>query len=250
QIAALENDDFAKLPSSTFVKGMIRGYAKIVGTPATPILQAFEKRHMPDPVTVDLRATRVPFPDGKGRPNRIYFWLCMAIILAVVVVIFEWVIEIPGANWGEQRSQATEIAATVPAVPQSVQTGDSVEIAAPKVELTEPKVDVLQEVAKAQLISVAPIVGIAGSESSGTSARGQASLRFDFRKDAWVEVKDREGRTLTAQINPAGTRAVIEGAPPFALVIGNASNVLLLYGEKSIDLVPHTKVDVARLTLN
>ena len=36
QIEALEGDDYSRLPGTTFVRGMIRGYAKILGTPATP----------------------------------------------------------------------------------------------------------------------------------------------------------------------------------------------------------------------
>jgi hypothetical protein len=33
------------------------------------------------------------------------------------------------------------------------------------------------------------------------------------------------------------------------MVIGNASGVKLVYGERAVDLAPYTQVDVARLTL-
>ena len=35
-----------------------------------------------------------------------------------------------------------------------------------------------------------------------------------------------------------------------ALVVGNARSVRLAYGDRDIDLAPHTRVDVARLTLD
>ena len=76
------------------------------------------------------------------------------------------------------------------------------------------------------------------------------TLRFEFFKDAWVEVKDQRGQVLMAQINPSGSRATVEGRPPFALVIGNASNVRLNYGDKAVDFSQHVKVDVARFTLD
>jgi cytoskeleton protein RodZ len=50
-------------------------------------------------------------------------------------------------------------------------------------------------------------------------------------------------------LNPAGTERVVEGVPPFSLVIGNARHVRLTYGEREIDLRPHTRVEVARFTL-
>jgi len=34
-----------------------------------------------------------------------------------------------------------------------------------------------------------------------------------------------------------------------SLVVGNAAGVRLLYNEQPVDLAPHTKIDVARLTL-
>ena len=50
-------------------------------------------------------------------------------------------------------------------------------------------------------------------------------------------------------MNAKGTTQVIEGHPPFQLVVGNASNVRLQYDEQAVDLRPHTRVEVARLTL-
>jgi cytoskeleton protein RodZ len=64
-----------------------------------------------------------------------------------------------------------------------------------------------------------------------------------------VEIKQSDGRTLLSQINRGGTRQVLEGTPPFSVVIGNAPAVHMRYNDESIDLKPHFRVDVARLTL-
>ena len=42
---------------------------------------------------------------------------------------------------------------------------------------------------------------------------------------------------------------MLNGKPPFSLVIGNANSVNLAYNDKSIDLKPYIKIQVARLTL-
>ncbi|MCG8673614.1 MAG: DUF4115 domain-containing protein [Pseudomonadales bacterium] len=41
-LIALENDDYGALPSSTFVKGYIRSYARMLGLPGTDLVRAFE----------------------------------------------------------------------------------------------------------------------------------------------------------------------------------------------------------------
>jgi cytoskeleton protein RodZ len=70
-----------------------------------------------------------------------------------------------------------------------------------------------------------------------------------FEQDSWVEIKDRNGNTIFGQLNPAGSRRSASGEPPLSVVVGNAAGVRLFQGDKSIDLAPHTRVDVARLTL-
>ena len=78
---------------------------------------------------------------------------------------------------------------------------------------------------------------------------GQPVLRFSFKEDAWLEVEDSTGRLLFSQFNAAGSEQVLTGKPPFALVVGNAAHVELTYGNKAVELKPHIKVNVARLTL-
>ena len=67
--------------------------------------------------------------------------------------------------------------------------------------------------------------------------------------EAWIEIKDGADRMLVSSLNPAGSERVVRGRPPYQLVIGNASNVTVLYDGKPIDLAPHTKQDVARFTV-
>ena len=70
-----------------------------------------------------------------------------------------------------------------------------------------------------------------------------------FERSSWVEIKDRAGKTLLSQLNPAGSEQTIEGRPPFAVIVGNAQYVRLSYEDRQIDLAPHVKVEVARFTL-
>ncbi len=80
-------------------------------------------------------------------------------------------------------------------------------------------------------------------------AEGGGVIRMKFRGAAWVEVKDARGRTLLSRNQPGGSDAEVTGKPPLTVVIGNAADVRLIYNDREVDLEPHTRVSVARLTL-
>src|SRR4029077_16096625 len=81
------------------------------------------------------------------------------------------------------------------------------------------------------------------------SGTGSSQIRMVFEDESWVEIRDGSGDTIFSRLNAPGTERLIRGQPPFLVVVGNAHAVKLLYRGKSIDLGPHTRVDVARVTL-
>jgi cytoskeleton protein RodZ len=82
------------------------------------------------------------------------------------------------------------------------------------------------------------------------SAEGDRRINLKFERASWVEIRNRDGRILLSQLNPAGAEQTVEGKPPFSLVIGNAQHVRLSYEDRQVDLTPHIKVEVARFTLD
>ena len=68
-------------------------------------------------------------------------------------------------------------------------------------------------------------------------------------QECWIEVKDALERQLVSSLNPAGTERAVRGQPPFEVVIGNAQHASVTYNDRPIDLAPHTRVEVARFTL-
>jgi len=100
---------------------------------------------------------------------------------------------------------------------------------------------------------MAPATPAAVAQSGAAPVRRGNSegrrIRFEFQQESWVEIKDRDGLILLSQLNPAGTQKVVEGAPPFSVIIGNAANVRVIYRDVPFDLRPYVKVEVARFTL-
>ena len=54
-IEAIETDSFEHLPAPTFVRGYLRGYARVLGLPAGPVLEMYDRRGFePPPLAPDV----------------------------------------------------------------------------------------------------------------------------------------------------------------------------------------------------
>ena len=220
QIEAIEADDYAKLPGSTFARGVIRSYAKMLRLEEKPLLAMLAQQKLV--ADSEVRAPQdtgaeLPLPgEWRSRVPLLTVVIVLAAIAIAAASYFRW----PGSAEKHNLVQAKPNAAQV--APPPARVGPSAEaVSAPPAKMSD-----------------APPV-----------APDTRQLVFVFADKSWVEVKDATQKVIFAQNNPADTRQVVNGQPPFDLVIGNAAHVQLQYGDKPIDLRPYTKVEVARLRL-
>jgi len=279
QIEAIEADDYAKLPGSTFVRGMIRSYAKLLQINPAPLLADLGQRDIPAPVTVDLRpGVREPFVEGGGKSNRVYVLLSIAALVAVAVVAYEWwsnpldtgevVTIMPRTAQSDERAETPAPAATptpaaadatpapaaadatpVPAPAPAPAPADAMPAPAPADAPPAPAILPEAAVASDALPATQPTPAALPAEAAKVDASQLKRIELEFDQVSWVRIKQQNGKVLLSQLNPAGSRKVIEGEPPFEVIIGNAAGVRMAYEGGAVDLRPYVKVDVARLKL-
>jgi cytoskeleton protein RodZ len=241
QLEALEQERFDLLPGGTFVRGMVRSYARLLKLDADPLVGRIADRFdAPDSNRLaDRYRQPVPFSDNARRSTLVYLGLSLGILAAVGGVAYEWYHERPGmkqlagpAPAAAQRPVEAPHARPLPLPPQAVPAQQ----ASAKLEgktMIQENATVGEKTVALQLPRPAGVHRIV--------------LRCE--EEAWLEVTDALGRQLLSSLNPAGAERVVQGRPPFSLVIGNASHVRISYNERPVDLQPHTKVEVARFTL-
>lgn len=221
QLQALEAGELERLPGGTFVRGMLRSYARLLHVEVEPLLaQIGERVAPPDAERLAERYRQpVPFSDGARRSNLAYVALSLALLAVVVAVALEW----------RQERAGTPRLAFVSAAQQPA------------------------EPARLAMASAAPARAVAAETAVAPEERGTAAgwrrIALQFDGESWVEIRSGNGKLLLAQLHPAGTERVVTGVPPFTVVIGNAQQVRLSYNDKPVDLRPHVKVEVARFTL-
>lgn len=220
QIEAIERDDYDHLPGATFVRGFIRSYAKLLQIDPQPLLAMMDRETPPADTPIHLpKDTGAALPQPGERRSYLPHLALLLVAIASLIAIatyFDW-----SAGSGNSKPQPTSSSpAAARPLPNIVQ---------PPATLVEP--------------------GQPDPPRTPASEPDFRQLIFVFEEKSWVEVKDATQVVIFAQNNEPGTRQVVNGKPPFSLVIGNASHVQLQFEDQQVDLVPHTKVDVARLTL-
>jgi cytoskeleton protein RodZ len=97
---------------------------------------------------------------------------------------------------------------------------------------------------------VSPVAGALPRDRDVAAQPGQRALTFRFKGDSWVEVRDtRSGRLLLTGTHAAGSEAQVNARPPFSVVVGNTANVQLTIDNQAFSLEPHSRVGVARFTI-
>lgn len=229
QIEALENNDFAQLPEMTFVRGFVRSYARLLQLDPVPLLAALPgMAAQPAPATPATQA-EVPFPNtyAARKPNII--WLAAALVVAVALALFTLL------HSSEPKAPHVETLALPDAPPVLAVPDEEIksQVAAPKTQ------QAAQPLAQ-------PVTRQVATNSVSKQA---AMIRLVFDEESWAEVTDKDGKALLSQINPSGSEQTINGKPPFSVAIGHTSGVRLYYKGQTVDLAPHTKAEVAHLTL-
>ena len=259
QVEALERDDYSAYKGPVFIHGFIRNYAKVLGLAPEPLIRATDAVLNPAPI-VDTNARALkPVRSMGAEKKKTSLW---PVAVAVAVVGIAMSIYIGGRRAPDAARNAPTVASrdtTAPAKKALAEPKpgvDSKTKAEPKPEesATKPAKSDRNSEAKTQpkaesTGSRAPVESGDAQAAQDAETSARVTVRMIFEQESWVEIKDRSGNTIFGQLTAAGSRRSVSGDPPLSVVVGHAAGVRLFRGDKNIDLAPHTRVDVARLTL-
>ena len=85
-------------------------------------------------------------------------------------------------------------------------------------------------------------------DSAGLSS-GLQVLQISTSADTWIEILAADGSQIEMDLVRAGESREYSGESPFRVLLGRASAVELRLDGQEVDLAPHTRGNVARMTL-
>lgn len=225
QIELIEVDNYAALPGITVVRGFVRSYARMLKLDATPLLQMLEER-LPH-VCADVRP-----PENMGaaaQPGTTRDFSLLA--AASIVLILATSLLVVWHYFGPAPARPVTGQSSVP-------SSDSV------VEVQK------RDTLPAADAAASPVAVPTGAPAVTILPSDMRQLVLTFSDKSWIEIKDGSQRVILSGEFLGGDRQVASGKPPFQLWVGRASVVRVRDGEREIDLKPHARDEVARLTVD
>ncbi|HIE5386778.1 TPA: cytoskeleton protein RodZ [Enterobacter cancerogenus] len=278
----IEEDKAPADLASTFLRGYIRSYAKLVHIPEEELLPMMEKQA---PVRAAKVAPMQSFSLGKRRKKR-DGWLMSFTWLVLFVVV-----GLTGAWWWQNhKAQQEEIttmadqssaelnqsgndgAQSVPlntdgaassSEPQTAATDAPATDAPAATATTAPAAqDQNAVVAPSQAnVDTAPATAAPADTAAASLPTSQAgvatpaadpnALVMNFSADCWLEVTDATGKKLFSGLQRKDGTLNLTGQAPYKLKIGAPAAVQIQYQGKPVDLSRFIRTNqVARLTVN
>lgn len=262
QVEAMETERFDLLPGPAFVRGFLRNYARYLGIDSAALLASLAKNAAAMPVELaPLSNAEGVMPTGRAaRSVRLPAALVAGGLLAVIVAgwFFDW-FQMPDAEpTSVELTQSEERDATLLPAPLEPPSPAAAPAVAPP--LSSPAAGAAEGAVANEVPPQTPAVAAPGAApvsvpgdnaaTTGPAALpGVEHLVFRFAGESWLEVRDATGAIIFSGLNAAGSTRTIQGRPPFGLVVGNAHKVTTEFRGQPLDLVPHIRVGVAKLTV-
>lgn len=221
-INAIESADMQRLPSSTFVVGYIRSYAKILNVPADEVIEAYNAL-IPPPT--DNVATQSPFAEAETVKSNNSSLLIYIVIAIVIAALAWWFVNQPSnIEKPADTSQTTEFSSqpesfTNDATPEEFSTLTNTDETSPADDLAVNTQDSEQ--------SSVPETELQDEGSQTDQLQGLSAPLFDALiltgvDESWAEVVDANGDRLFYQLINNGEEIKLSGQAPFEVFLGNA----------------------------
>jgi cytoskeleton protein RodZ len=231
QVRAIEQEALSELPEAAYVRGFVRSYARVLNADPAPLLADLGQKLAPpaDSVVDGMVQQRDYSPVREAAREH----ASRRIVLAGAVLLL---VALGALGWYATTHRPSTKEAVAPTPPPD---------APPPVAAPQP--------AAASVAPPAQPASPTGADEAPAVTEAIAPaplLKLRFTGPSWVEVKDAEGKVLLSQNSAAGAEYVIEGTPPYYVVVGDAAKAIVEVRGEPYDLAPQTRQNVARFTVN
>ncbi len=234
-IRAIEDEDTGGI-APIYLRGYVRTYAKEVGLD-------------PDLLETEARAASGQDPELRSvfniDPKRGFAerWLKSGGYLVATALIAALVWQV--TQQAVQFSEGTRSTANTD--PGSVESGPSSDEAASGAGRQSSHL--AASIASLEKLNPPPVDRTSAAREAWSAINAAPDVSIRVSADSWVEIVDSEGTVLEQDLLRGGNQRVYRGVPPFEIMLGRPSAVEIEFNGEAVDVEPHIRGDVARLTL-
>ena len=256
----IEEDRFDQRTASTFTRGYLKTYAKLVGASEERVVAAYEQLGLTEVKYAEMHSF-----SGRNRLEanesrmRIGGWLlCFALVAGVLYWIMGRPAEEPAVV--KMDEQTLFDSANTSDSPTDENDGQTVLLAQPidsaviqPAPVASAATDVAVSAAVATPVTtestpaapsaaVAPVAAPASATAATVTAvadvavADKSALVISYSGPCWLEIKDATGKKVVSATRHAGQRDVLTGKAPFRLNIGAPKYVAISFMGEAVDM--------------
>lgn len=283
RLTQLEAGAFDKLPGTTFARGYIRAYAKLLDMDQNRLVLEFDQFTGTDASGSSVHALgriEEPVRYSQSILRLISFLLLLALIgggfiwwqdqgrpVASLADLGLEHVEVEGADGTTQvhslaepedqavvAAQGNEQSSPLLLPIESDEATEETDTAEqPATEpVTEQTTEAASEIPAAPAAEQPAAAATVPAEPAAPVAAvpaGHGSLNVQFTADCWTQVTDADGKVLLSGLKRSGERIELTGKAPMELRLGFARGAQVTYNGVSVDIAPHMTGETARLKL-
>ena len=262
----IEEDRFDQRTASTFTRGYLKTYAKLVGASEERVVAAYEQLGLTEVKYAEMHSF-----SGRNRLEanenrmRIGGWLlCFALVAGILVWIMGRPAEKPAVVKMDEQSlfdsantpdssidendgqtvllaQPIDSAVIQPAPVASAATDVAVSAAVATPVITEstpaaPSAAVAPVTVSAAVAAPASATAATGTAVADVAVADKSALVISYSGPCWLEIKDATGKKVVSATRHAGQRDVLTGKAPFRLNIGAPKYVAISFMGEAVDM--------------
>jgi cytoskeleton protein RodZ len=244
-LSAIESGETAEIPS-VYLRGYIRNYAHFLGLDAKNLDRHMEHVKGSEP---DVRSVFDVNTKRKDSDRWLKASSYFAASALIATLAWQFTHEAVRFSQGDSRlNSPTADSAVQDGTPSSTSGRPSKR----HLNASIASIEVLKQQNENGGKSTAEQAwaAIDGNEdpSRGLSG-GFQILQVSTSADTWVEIQDADGQQIEMDLIRAGESRNYSGKPPFRVLLGRASAVEVRLDNQLVDLAPHTRGNVARMSL-
>lgn len=267
-VESIEGNQIDRLPGTTFARGYIRSYAKILGLDADQLAKNFDQQ-----VGAGISAKAVQSIDRVGEARRVSRGMMQFSLLVILLIV------LAAGYYAWQTFNATETAADNQATAFDrveveradgtvhVQTLDEPEDQAVALALdsnaendleaaelleTLSAVAETEEMEQSEELAANPQDSAEVIEEAQTEtalAPGMAAIDLAFSDDCWIRIVDADGKEISSGLQRAGDNLALTGKAPLDVRLGYAEGVSILYNGQPVNFDSAIRGATARFKL-
>lgn len=247
-IEALEADDYDNLPDPIYVRGYIRGYAKLVNANADELITLYEANGGTEAPEIIPEVKHSSQTNSSDKPVKAFTYL-LTLLLAVLLI-----------TWWQSNFLVSKAPAPVEPVEEKTYVPPAFDY--PYLVIIPPDSPFYRYEGYQETGEDIPVPSAAADEgrllpayeeetaqADAPESTGPDTVTLKISADSWIEIYDRDGQKVMVGLARAGDTFELHGTAPFSVLLGFAQGIRIELNGKQFDPAPYSRSGVARFNL-